>query len=130
MSTVNAYHYETLDLWKILETAKEKNQVTHARLNTRMSFDFSIAIVDRVLKFLKEIYFQSRILHPAELSIKDTGVYTLPKQEKNPKRTEEWGGKGEKGSRNRKQDPTQERSKGNSQDGSRTKSQNNSCAGL
>lgn len=85
MPTVNTYHYETLDPWKILETAEEKNQVTHARLSIRMSFDFSIAIVDHVLKFLKEIYFQSRILHPVELSVKATGVYTLPKQENKPR---------------------------------------------
>lgn len=45
-----------------------------------MPFDFSTATVGRVLKILREIYFQSRILHPAELSIKATGVYALPKQ--------------------------------------------------
>lgn len=45
-----------------------------------MSFDFSTAAVNHVLRILREIYFQSRILHPAEPSVKATGLYALPKQ--------------------------------------------------
>ena len=94
-----------------------------------MSLDFSTATMDQLLKILREIYFQSRTLHPAELAIKATGIHALPKQGNKPCLGAGVGGKAEsKGTR--KQDPTQERIKGNFQGGSKTRSQDDSSTGL
>lgn len=108
---------------------REHSSHTRTGSGIRMSLDFSTAIMGQLLKILREIYFQSRTLHPAEPAIKATGIHALPKQGNKPCLGAGVGGKAEsKGTR--KQDPTQERIKGNFRGGSKTRSQDNGSTGL
>lgn len=87
-----------------------------------MSFDISTATVDRGLKI--SIYFQSKILYPAKLSIKATGKELCQNKERDQR-----GGRGEARDPLNRIQPRKQ-AKEIPQDGSRAKSQDKSSAGL